>query len=270
MSDISTFLQTVKLPVMPEVAQALIRTLNDGDADVPTVRNIIAKDPALTATLMRMANSAIFGLSRTVETLDTAVSVVGMSQIRARALSICMSQVFKFPQSMSRLEFWRNSMACAGYSKWLAAHAGMDEQSAWLTGMMLRLGELPIADKQISALEEIERLPRHPGERWSRERQQVGFDEGEITAEIARRWDFPDAVTVALQSVAQPMLAKPFSRLAAVVHLGAWLADLPPDTEAPLSQCPHAVILALGLDLESLAADLPTHESVSDISTLHA
>ena len=66
------------------------------------------------------------------------------------------------------------------------------------------------------------------------------------------------------------MLAKPFSRLAAVVHLGAWLADLPPDTEAPLSQCPHAVILALGLDLESLAADLPTHESVSDISTLHA
>jgi hypothetical protein len=37
-----------------------------------------------------------------------------------------------------------------------------------------------------------------------------------------------------------------------------------------LSQCPHAVILALGLDLESLAADLPTHESVSDISTLHA
>jgi HD-like signal output (HDOD) protein len=269
MSDISKFLQTVKLPVMPEVAQALIRTLNDGEADVPTIRDIVAKDPALTATLLRMANSAIFGLSRTVDTLDAAVSVVGMSQIRARALSICMSQVFKFPHSMSRLEFWRNSMACAGYSKWLAAHAHIDEQSAWLTGMMLRLGELPIADKKISALEEIERLPRQPGERWSRERQEVGFDEGEITAEIARRWDFPDAVALALEGAAQPLVANSFSRLAAVVHLGAWLADLPPGTEAPLTHCPHAVILALGLDIEALAADLPTHDSLSDISTLH-
>lgn len=269
MSDISHFLQTVKLPVMPEVAQALIRTLNDGDADVPTVRNIVAKDPALTATLMRMANSAIFGLSRSVDTLDAAVSVVGMSQIRARALSICMSQVFKFPHSMSRLEFWRNSIACAGYSKWLAAHAGVDENSAWLTGMMLRLGELPIADKRLSALEEIERLPRQPGERWTRERQEVGFDEGEITAEMARRWDFPDAVTGGLQAAAQPLTTKPFSRLAAVVHVGAWLADLPPETVEPITHCPHAVLLALGLDLEVLAADLPPLESLNDISTLH-
>jgi HD-like signal output (HDOD) protein len=269
MSDISQFLQTVKLPVMPEVAQALIRTLNDGDADVPTVRKIIAKDPALTATLMRMANSAIFGLSRSVETLDNAISVVGMTQIRARALSICMSQVFKFPPSMSRLEFWRNSMACAGYAKWLAGHAGVEEQSAWLTGVMLRLGELPIADKRLGALEEIERMPRLPGERWSRERTEIGFDEGQITAEMARRWDFPDAMTAGLQSAAQPMIAKPFSRLAAVVHVAAWLADLPPDTVDPLSQCPHAVLMALGLNLETLAAELPSLESLNDISTLH-
>ena len=75
MADINTFIQTVKLPVMPEAAHALIRTLNDEDADVVTVRDIIAKDPALTTTLLRMANSALFGLSRTVTTLDSAVTV---------------------------------------------------------------------------------------------------------------------------------------------------------------------------------------------------
>jgi HD-like signal output (HDOD) protein len=62
-----------------------------------TIHNIIAKDPALTATLLRMANSARFGLSRTVTTLDAAVNVVGMSQIRARALGICVSQVLTMP-----------------------------------------------------------------------------------------------------------------------------------------------------------------------------
>ncbi len=110
MADIAPFLQSIKLPVMPEVAHALIRTLNDEDADITSVRDVIAKDPALTVTLLRMANSALFGLSRSVDTLDNAVSVVGMSQIRARALSICMTNVFVLPHGLNRLEFWRSSM----------------------------------------------------------------------------------------------------------------------------------------------------------------
>jgi len=162
MADINTFIQTVKLPVMPEAAHALIRTLNDEDADVVTVRDIIAKDPALTTTLLRMANSALFGLSRSVTTLDNAVSGVGMAQIRARALGICMANVFVLPPALNRLEFWSNSMAIAGYSKWLAHALGSDEQQAWLTGMMLRLGEVIIGQKAEGLIAIIELQPRQP------------------------------------------------------------------------------------------------------------
>ena len=106
MTNAARFLQSVSLPVMPEVAQALISTLNSEVADVATVTNIIAKDPGLTATLLRMANSAIFGLSRSVHTLDSAVSVVGMAHIRSRALSIFMVVIFRFPTGLDRLQFW--------------------------------------------------------------------------------------------------------------------------------------------------------------------
>ena len=75
MTDAARFLQSVTLPVMPEVGHALIRTLNRDDADVPMVTAVIAKDPALTTTLLRIANSAMFGLSRSVHTLDSAVHV---------------------------------------------------------------------------------------------------------------------------------------------------------------------------------------------------
>ena len=189
MTEISTFVQAVKLPVMPEVAHALIRTLNDEDADVITVRDVIAKDPALTATLLRMANSALFGLSRSVTTLDNAVSVVGMAQIRARALGICMAQVFTLPEGMNRLAFWRYSMVCAGYAKFLANEVHIDEQQAWLTAMMLRLGELLIVQHRPALLAPLHQQPCAPGERWQRERALVGFDEGQVTAELARRWD---------------------------------------------------------------------------------
>ncbi len=268
MTDIKPFLKSVKLPVMPEVAQALIRTLNDDDADVTTVRRVIAKDPALTATLLRIANSALFGLSRSINTLDGAMRVVGMSQIRARALSICIANAFVLPPALNRLEFWRASMVCAGYAKWLAGHVGIDEQQAWLTGMMARLGLIAIAQKNEGMLEAIEALPRAPGERWTRERALLGFDEGQITAEIARRWDFPEAVARGLQASGDPMAANPFSRLGGVVHLAGLLADDPSPTQPDLQRLPAPVVKALKLRLPQLQAEVPSAETFSDISSL--
>ncbi len=270
MSNTARFLQSISLPVMPEVAHALIRTLNAEDADVASVCPVIAKDPALTATLLRMANSAMFGLSRSVHTLDSAVSVVGMAQIRARALSICMANGFVFPPGLDRLDFWRNSMVCAGYAKWLAGSTRMDEQQAWLTGMMLRLGEIVIAEHIPHAGAQLEARPSTPGERWKRERALVGVDEGQIAAEIARRWDFPPAVVAALECASHP-LSHPASQLGAVIHLAALITDQV-DMAAPmvLNDLPLSVLQGLGLDAEKLQPEVPAAESFSDISMLLA
>lgn len=267
MAAIASFLQSIKLPVMPEVAHALIRTLSDDDADIATVTAIIAKDPGLTATLMRMANSALFGLSRSVDTLDKAVSVVGMSHIRARALSICLANAFVFPPGLQRLVFWRTSMVCAGYAKWLAGTLAMDDQQAWLTGMMLRLGELVIVQRMPDSLAHIECLPCGPGERWQRERELTGFDEGQIAAEMTRRWDFPEAMTLALQTSATPWTSA-HSPLGAVVHLAAWIADQEATGQRTLDGLPVSVVQALGLDLHKLQSQMPNAESFSDISML--
>lgn len=268
--EISLYLQYVKLPVMPEVAHALIRTLNDDNASVTSVRDVIAKDPGLTANLLRMANSAIFGLSKSVYTLDNAISVVGMSQLRVRALSICMAKVFAMPAPIERLEFWRYCMVCAGYARWLAANAGQDDQQAWLTGMMLRLGQLAMAQHNSALMEHIEQLPREPGERWIRELRLTKFDEGAVTAEIARRWDFPDTVVDALQSAAAPLSATVFSPLGGVLHLAGLLADQADPRPADLERLPPNILERLKLSLDKLQKSMPNAESLSDISSLHS
>ena len=270
MAELSSFLQSVKLPVMPEVAHALIRTLNEDDVDITKVRDVIAKDPALTATLLRMANSAIFGLSRTVTTLDSAVSVVGLSQIRARALAICMASVFPLPAAINRLTFWRESMTCAGYAKWLAVAKGMDENQAWLAGIMLRLGQLVIGQHDAAMLLQIEKSPREPGERWERERAVCGFDEGQVTAEVARRWDFPCEVVNALACSARPLDAQEFSKLGGVVHLAALLADHRDVSVETLATLPEAVVHKLELNLMWMGIHLPNAEAFNDISMLQA
>ena len=57
MSNLAEFFETAKLPIMTEVAHSLVRTLNDPDANAAQIEAIISKDPALTANLLRMANT---------------------------------------------------------------------------------------------------------------------------------------------------------------------------------------------------------------------
>ena len=122
MPNIDTFFETVKLPSISQVAQALIQTLHDESASILTVRDLLAKDPALSAKLLRLANSAQFGLPRGVGTIEDAIAMVGIDRVRTLALGACMSGAFPSMGGLDRNAFWSTSMACAGYAQWLAEH----------------------------------------------------------------------------------------------------------------------------------------------------
>jgi len=268
MSTLSAFFESAKLPVMSEVVHALIRTLNDPDSSATQVEAIIAKDPALTANLLRLANSAQFGLSRQVLSLDHAITLMGMSRVRALALSTSISTAFPQVPGLDRTAFWKFSMVCAGYAQWLAGGAGLDPQQAWLAGMMLRLGELIIGQKSPDALVEIEALPNPAEARWEREQRLLGFDEGQVTAVLARHWNFPDAIVTGLQSAGDPMAAQPFDALAGVVHLAALLADCAMPGPDSVAELPMPVITALDIDRHWMVARFPRAETFVDTTGL--
>ncbi|APW42703.1 HDOD domain-containing protein [Rhodoferax saidenbachensis] len=266
MANLDSFFESVKLPSMSEVAHALIQTLSDDDVSVGQVRDLIAQDPALSAKLLRLANSAQFGLPRGVGTLDDAITMVGMAKVRTLALGACLSESFPSLPDLDRKEFWRTSMACAGYAQWLATRLSIDGQLAWLTGMMLRLGELLIAQADPVTLHEIEKLPHLPGVRWQREQRLLGFTEGQITAELARRWNFPMQMVQALQRSADPITDQAFSRLGGVVHLAGLLAETDHAGIAAVDELPKEVIAALMLDMDWMRSKLPDTSSFMDVT----
>jgi len=247
MSNIQFFLKSIKLPAMPEVAHALIRTLNQVDVSTKQVGDLISKDPALSATVLRMANSAYFGLSHQVSSLNTAVQLIGMSKIRTHAVAICFQNVFPMAPGLNRREFWRSSVGTATYAHWLCGVSSLDPQIGWLTGLMLRLGELMIAQQAPSMIADIEMKPCAPGERWQREKQLTGLCECEISAEIARQWDFPEEMVYAMTSAMDPLSAAPYSRLGAILHLASLLAEMPGSNIKDLDVLPLNVITKLEL-----------------------
>ena len=268
MSSLTDFFETAKLPVMSEVAHALVRTLNDGSASGAQVEAIIAKDPALTANLLRMANAAQFGLSRQVLSLKHAITLLGMSRIRSLALSTSIKAAFPVVPGLDRTVFWRFSMACAGYAQWLAGAVKLDPQEAWLAGMMLRLGELLIAQRSPERLAQIEAQPTLAQTRWAMEQRLLGFDEAQVTAVLARHWNFPEAIVTGLQSAGDPMAEPPFDRLAGVLHLAAMLAECTDPNVDRVGALPVLVIAALEVDPDWMATHLPPLATFVDVSEL--
>lgn len=268
MTQMADFFQNLTLPSMPEVAHELIQTLNEADAPVFQVRDAIAKDPALTAKLLRLANSARYGMSREVASLSDAMTMVGAEQVRTLALSSCLNDAFPMVRGLSRETFWKESQVCAGYAQWLAKATEVDPQQAWLTAFMVRLGEVVIGQNIPDCLSDIERLPHFPGGRWERERDTLGFTECQVTAELARRWQFPKSMISALDNAADPSAAHPFNRLAGILHLAELLTGM--DTTQPdtLDELPQDVLLALGLTHDWIKSHLAQAEPYIQTSSM--
>lgn len=267
---LAAFLQGVQLPTLPDVARELVATLGDDDMPVERIRRAISRDPALTAKLLRLANSARFGLPRQVASLDEAIAMVGINQVRTLAMAACLSGSFEAVRGVDSHAFWQESMAIAGYAQWLARPLGADAQEAWLAGFMARLGELVIAQKVPQHIDEIERLPHLAGGRWTRENTLLGFSETQVTAELARLWNFPVTIVRALDTAFDPLAARPFSKLGGIVHAATLLAELELDEHKSgddvVDALPAELLSALQLDIGWLKGHLPDVHAFTDVA----
>ncbi|RFO98703.1 histidine kinase [Rhodoferax lacus] len=248
------------MPSISRITHALIQMIDGQVVGLNEVCALIAQDPAISARLLKLANSSQFGLPRAVGRLPDAVTMVGLERVRTLAVGAILSDTFNDFPRLDHNAFWRSAMDCAGYAEWLAPRVGIQGHIAWITGLMLHLGQLLISQAEPEVLAAIERLPRIAGVQWRREQRLIGFTEGQITAELARRWKFPPQMVQALQRSADPMAEDGFSRLGAVVHLAALLAeakDAGPHTVAAL---PLDVLAALSLDTQWMFNTFPNRE----------
>ncbi len=268
MADIESFFATVRLPSISHVAQALITMLDTENASIDEVCALIARDPAIAARLLQLANSSQFGLSRSVGLLEDSVALVGLDRVRSLAVGASLSESFNEFPGLDRDAFWKCAMDSAGYAQWLALRVGIHGHIAWLTGMMLHMGQLLIAQADQEVLTQIDRLPSIPGVRWRREQRLMGFSEGQITAEMARRWNFPPQMVQALRRASDPMAEDGFSRLSAIVHLAGLLAETPDAGAHSIADLPPDVLTALQLDPQWMRNTFPDREKFVNVSSL--
>jgi HD-like signal output (HDOD) protein len=250
------------LPAMPEVAQKLLQSFDRDDLSLPELAGLIGRDQALSAKVLRLANSARYSPSRSVGSLPEAAAALGLRTLRDLTLSACMAGAFPVVPYFDRLEFWRGTLAVAAYAQPLARALGLDEDSAYLGGLVLRTGRILMLLQDPQNAQLAERQAVDLDTLIDYEASLMGCSHPEVSAELARHWRFPEALVTAFQAAAEPMAARPFNRLGAALRLASVVADCRERGEPVhygLRATHPALVTHLQLDLDWLEAHLPDH-----------
>jgi HD-like signal output (HDOD) protein len=250
---------------MPEVARQLIASFDDEDVDLHTIVRLTSREQSLALKVLRLANSARYARSGTVTTLNDAAGMLGMERLRNLVLAASIAGAFPSIAGLDRIEFWKHAIATGGYAQWFARILGADADSGYLAGFMLRSGQLLMARALPEAIATVEGACVIPGVRLFQEQRIVGCNHAQVTAELARRWKLPPRLIDGFANAAEPLEARPFSMLAAVLNMAAVMADSGamhvPAADA-LQQADAPLLLHLRLDVPWLQSTAPRYEDL--------
>ena len=226
MTPIERFFASMpSLPSIPKIVQELIATLGNDDADLGALVGKLKQDQSLSARVLRLANSSHYGSSHKVGGIDDAVTLIGFNALRTLVIASGVTGSFATIPGVDLKRFWKHSMLSAQIARNVGRRASVNPEFAYTAALMHRIGQLLINAAYPSVAKEIE-AENHDlsvAELAAIERSHLQLDHCEVSAELARRWNFPSAIQNALHWYATPLKdeACPY---AGIVHLSAQLA----------------------------------------------
>jgi len=142
-TDFQTIVRSIgDLPPMPAVATKVLQMLQSPETNYSQLGEAISSDPAVSARLLKVANSAFFSLKRQVKTLDHAIAIVGERTLRSLVLAASLEGMNKSYGLLEKL-LWEDSIGCAVGARFLARrfHTA-DPEEAFLAGLFRHLGKI--------------------------------------------------------------------------------------------------------------------------------
>jgi putative nucleotidyltransferase with HDIG domain len=192
-------LRVKKLPTLSSTLVRLWALSGDSLAGAADFEKVIRPDPSLTANLLRVANSAYFGLRCRAESVRHAVTLLGLKRTCELATSVAFAPVIpaRLPgYDIDAAAFWTHSVAVAVFSERLAAELRAGTPDLIFTaGLLHDIGKLVVgslvADQQDAIMERVRQGETFIGA----ERAVLGLDHGDLGAVVAQAWSLPPAVT---------------------------------------------------------------------------
>lgn len=248
-----------QIPNIPKIVQELIESFNKDDADGDAISEKISKDQALTARVLRMANSAHYGGHRSVGSMSEAVVLLGFNSLRTLVLASGLAGSIKPPISINIKYFWHKSFMIGSFCKWLAEPTQFDEEVAFTCGMLHDIGGLltHILDSEQAVA--VDNLIEQGHPRVETEQDYLGFSYFEAGAELAKRWKFPLSIVNAIYYQETPSTDDGYQHYAGLIKIAKSLYEYGQEAELNPED-----LMALGLNGDAIMVRLEETQGYAD------
>jgi putative nucleotidyltransferase with HDIG domain len=216
----------------PHAAFRLWQVAHDPKVGAPEVTRMIERDPAITARVLKLANSSLFQYQSEIGDIPRAVSVIGMKEVAQLALTAACVKGFSPLESelLRRADFWWHSFSCALLAQESAHSFGVAPEEAFTAGLLHDLGQMLLFARRPQVMVQVlhESL-NDEKETPDLERARLGFDHADLGGAMLRQWKLParlcDAVALHHRS-AEELAQKPLANCVRLANRAAVLVEV--------------------------------------------
>jgi putative nucleotidyltransferase with HDIG domain len=210
-------------PAMPGVALDLLALAETPSATVPQIEGLLRRDPGLTANLLKLANSAYFGMPTKVGSVRQAVMLLGLKRLAQMVFAACISGMMDAGvpgYDLPAGELWRHSLAVSVAAKGLARELKLEAADEIFTaGLLHDVGKLILGQ---FVQEEYLQIERALAQGLTFERAEaivLGVDHAAIGAQVLAKWSLPENIVQAVRWHHTPEAAGRIDIMLDVVHV---------------------------------------------------
>lgn len=212
------------IPPLPDVVVKVMQQTRDPNVSARELTETISMDQGLTGNILRLCNSAYYGIPRVVSSLTQAIMYLGFHTVRSLVLTCSVSNLFNPDKKIygySRGGIWYHTVACAMTSELICKRIKPDlHDTAFTAGLLHDVGQLILGVTIKDTSDTIMDLMINGGlNELDAERQVLGFSHEEVGGLLADNWNFPEELIQAIRYHHHPETVPTPSLLPAIVHL---------------------------------------------------
>ncbi len=222
-----------KLPSLPEICLRASEQLEDESVKVQQIGETVQNDAAISSRILRMVNSAYYGLPNHVSSIAQAVALLGRQRLKQILIGSVLSSVFhrKPGVDFPAQEFWQHSIKTAIIARKLAEDIEeiAEPESLFTAGILHDIGQLIMLDKAYDAMKAAQKMAEE--QRISildAETQTTGVNHAEVGAALIRHWGLPDILSESVEEHHSLQHHGQHRQAAHVLYLANQLAEVVP------------------------------------------
>jgi putative nucleotidyltransferase with HDIG domain len=220
------------LPTPPIVFEQIQKVINDPDTSVNDIAAILSEDPAMSVKVLKLTNSAFYGLSREIDSVKHAVMIIGLEAVKNLVLSASVLNMFKADESNKEYHenFWRHSLATAFTARIIAKRFRggkmFNPDPAFSAGLIHDIGKMVIccfmAKEHKAIMDYVASYPKVS--EYEAETATLGFDHAQLGRQLAVNWKLPPRLADSIGFHHAPQVANGSDDFAYLINLADYIA----------------------------------------------